>query len=98
MALSGGRETALIGPGRSEFDAQRYAEANGLAFFEPAFTVDDGRGPIWRFSCRALQPNGRCGRYETRPDLCRRFEPLQDGLCVHFGGTEAGDASVGLPQ
>lgn len=49
---------------------------------------------VW--SCTALLENGRCGIYEERPGLCRRYEPQQDGLCVHFGGAEAGDPSVGF--
>lgn len=41
-------------------------------------------------------PDGRCGDYENRPALCRSFEPQSEALCVHFNGSEAGDASVGL--
>lgn len=48
---------------------------------------------IWMFACRALTPTGRCGIYETRPAVCRTYEPASDGLCVHHGGSEAGDAS-----
>jgi Fe-S-cluster containining protein len=28
----------------------------------------------FRTRCRALQDDGRCGTYETRPDLCRDYE------------------------
>lgn len=34
------------------------------------------------YSCTKLLPNGRCGIYETRPQLCRLFVPGSDGLCV----------------
>lgn len=51
---------------------------------------------VWVWGCPKLLPNGRCGDYENRPGLCRSYQPLDDGLCVHFGGAEAGDPSVGL--
>lgn len=43
----------------------------------------------WR--CTKLLPNGRCGIYEDRPNLCRSFEPLTDQLCVHWNGAETGE-------
>lgn len=45
----------------------------------------------WFWSCSALLPSGRCGIYETRPDLCRRFEPASSPLCVHYQGAETGE-------
>lgn len=48
---------------------------------------------IWMFACRKLGPDGRCGIYASRPAICRTYEPASDGLCVHHGGSEAGDAS-----
>lgn len=48
------------------------------------------------FTCPRLLPNGRCGDYENRPDLCRRFEPGADPLCVHFQGAEGVDLVAGL--
>ncbi len=48
---------------------------------------------IWMFACRELGPDGRCGIYASRPAICRTYEPASDGLCVHHGGSEAGDAS-----
>lgn len=42
----------------------------------------------WSFNCKNLLPNGRCGDYENRPDLCRRFEPASGPLCVHYMGAE----------
>lgn len=44
-----------------------------------------------RYSCPALLPTGRCGIYDTRPLACRLYQPLDDGLCVHFGGAETGE-------
>ena len=38
----------------------------------------------WLFVCTALQPNGRCGVYETHPDLCKDFAPGGDPLCIHY--------------
>lgn len=47
-----------------------------------------------RWTCDALQPNGRCGIYDKRPDTCRVFEPASDSLCIHYepqeGSTEGG--------
>ena len=37
------------------------------------------------FSCTNLLPSGRCGNYENRPALCRRYQPQRDKLCVFFG-------------
>lgn len=47
---------------------------------------------LW--SCPVLLPNGRCGDYENRPNVCRSFEPASDLLCVHYGGAEAGADDV----
>lgn len=31
-------------------------------------------GKLWpRFTCRHLQPNGDCGAYEFRPQMCREY-------------------------
>jgi Fe-S-cluster containining protein len=49
----------------------------------PLWRTPDGR---WVFWCPALTREGRCGEYETRPGMCRTFEPGQDLLCV-FGTT-----------
>lgn len=46
------------------------------------------------YRCTKLLPNGRCGIYEDRPDLCRRYEPASDRLCVHYLGAESGDPTV----
>jgi Fe-S-cluster containining protein len=45
----------------------------------------------WVWTCPKLAEDGRCTIYNDRPDMCRNFEPLSDGLCVHFQGAEAGD-------
>jgi Fe-S-cluster containining protein len=38
----------------------------------------------WRFMCKALLPNGRCGMYENRPHPCREYKAGSDRLCVMF--------------
>lgn len=56
--------------------------------------VDEESGrtySAYNYNCTALLPNGRCGRYKTRPKLCRAYEAASDGLCVHFGGAETGE-------
>lgn len=49
--------------------------------FTPSRQQDGG---IWRFSCLALQHDGRCGIYEDRPGLCRSYVAGSDGLCAHY--------------
>jgi Fe-S-cluster containining protein len=53
-------------------------------------------GEFWRWRCTELTASGRCGIYEDRPRACRVFEPGSDALCVHYRGSEGGDASAGL--
>lgn len=36
----------------------------------------------WWYTCPLLDNEGRCSDYENRPDLCREYQPLEDGLCV----------------
>lgn len=40
----------------------------------------------WRWGCTNLGDNGRCLIYEDRPQLCRDYQPAQDGLCAEFKG------------
>jgi len=37
-----------------------------------------------RWACTRLTPEGRCGDYENRPNLCKAYEPLSDGLCAMY--------------
>ena len=41
----------------------------------------DGDG-YYRFTCTMLDARGRCSDYEHRPELCRIYQPAQDGLCA----------------
>ena len=76
---------------------ERLAQA-GLPF-EPLAPGLRHRSPegdpvlIWMFRCRSLGPDGRCGIYERRPAICRNYVERSDPLCVHYGGSEAGDPS-----
>jgi Fe-S-cluster containining protein len=70
--------------------AEHRALEVGLWMFRPAEQDDQGR---WRWWCTALQSDGRCSIYEDRPDLCRRYRPGQDGLCVHYWPDEEGEAA-----
>lgn len=94
LALTGGNllMADLIAADAPEESAQKWLDHHGFPMFRPARVF----GHAWRFDCTALGADGRCTIYEDRPDLCRRYEPEQDGLCVHFNGvTDAGDASAG---
>lgn len=58
---------------------------------------DAGRSySSWIWSCTALdKATGRCGRWETRPGLCARYEPASgDGLCVFSQPLENGEESA----
>ena len=37
-----------------------------------------------RFSCTQVTPEGRCGIYDARPQLCRDYEAGSDKLCVMY--------------
>jgi Fe-S-cluster containining protein len=47
--------------------------------FLPAEQDENGE---WRFACPLLGADGRCTDYERRPQICRNYEPGQDGLCA----------------
>jgi Fe-S-cluster containining protein len=82
--LSGGGPSASghrISDPMSFERAERMALEKGLWMFHPAHQQENG---TWQFSCSALDRNGRCSIYAERPDLCRRYRPGQDGLCVHY--------------
>jgi Fe-S-cluster containining protein len=36
----------------------------------------------WIWSCIYLQPDGRCGNYDGRPQMCRNFEPGVSQPCA----------------
>ena len=67
--------------------AEHLMIAAGLPFI-PSHQQANG---VWRYGCTQLQPNGRCGAYEERPQVCRDFKPGSDPLCVH-SWAEGGDS------
>lgn len=74
-----------------EEDALKYLEDKKLPFKilrKTATYHDEESGNdyyTYEYMCPVLLPNGRCGDYENRPDLCRNYEPKSDKLCVHYG-------------
>lgn len=41
----------------------------------------------WLFECSNLNKRtGRCKDYKNRPEMCKRFKPESDELCVHYTG------------
>jgi Fe-S-cluster containining protein len=45
------------------------------------------------FDCTLLGEDGRCTDYAHRPELCVRYEPGQDALCImHVPAADAGSA------
>ena len=38
----------------------------------------------WTFNCPKLGKDGRCTIYESRPEVCRNYEPKSTILCVEF--------------
>jgi Fe-S-cluster containining protein len=73
-------------------DAQKWVDERGLDFKATSINQkfhDDETGKVYvsvHYDCPNLTPDGRCGIYETRPNLCRIFVPGTDPLCV-FGRT-----------
>jgi len=49
------------------------------------FLLDGVKVDAWLFTCSALNAEGRCSIYETRPQLCRDFKAGSDPLCVYHG-------------
>lgn len=45
----------------------------------PLWRRPDGK---WLFWCPVLTTEGRCGDHANRPDLCRNYDAMTDGLCV----------------
>jgi Fe-S-cluster containining protein len=64
--------------------------------FKPA-RVDASRGKLGfaRYDCPKLLPNGLCGDYENRPDICRKYVPLENNLCVY---PKRGDQNMSKPE
>lgn len=74
-------------------DIQQALDTRNLPFVvnEKIATWTDENGKAYstyNYNCTKLLPNGRCGDYENRPELCRSYEPASDGLCVHYLGAE----------
>lgn len=63
--------------------------------------VDEASGDKFgtaMWACDALdKATGRCSIYADRPNLCREYQPLSDGLCALFEGTENGEESAWPP-
>jgi Fe-S-cluster containining protein len=89
FTLNNGRNS----PGFPERDwmarGTEYAARHGLPFIpletyvsEHPDQVDGYVGIRW--TCKNLTPEGRCGDYENRPNLCRIYEPGQDKLCAVY--------------
>lgn len=63
---------------------------------------DSGRRYVtYAYSCPELLPNGRCGIYENRPNVCRDYKPGTDALCVFSNAgvlREGVRREMGLPR
>jgi len=66
---------------RADFDHIRwYLMHEGIAVW-----VEDGDWYLEvRTQCRHLQPDNRCGIYETRPQVCRDYGLPEEGPCEYF--------------
>lgn len=58
-----------------QFKADAISDLSGDAF-------EDETRIRGRFNCTRLGDDGRCTVYAQRPQLCRSYQPLHDGLCV----------------
>ncbi|MEX3764487.1 YkgJ family cysteine cluster protein [Paraburkholderia phenoliruptrix] len=67
-------------------EATELLERHDMSFIRPVRPVLNIDECDWRtvvvFDCDRLDANGRCSKYEDRPQLCHDYEPGQDGLCV----------------
>jgi Fe-S-cluster containining protein len=77
-------------------EARQTIEKRGLPFeiVSRGYAVDAGNRPTgrhaWYLTCKMVLPDGLCGIYENRPEVCRDFIPGHDCLCVkHPGHAEA---------
>lgn len=57
---------------RKEFDNLRWYLMHGLGSIN-VFVEDDQWYLMIHEDCRHLLPDGRCGTYETRPQICRDY-------------------------
>jgi Fe-S-cluster containining protein len=61
-------------------------DAHNMPFFRPkrVYPLHEGQDRVQvLFSCDRIGPDGRCTRYDERPETCRVYEPGgKDGLCV----------------
>lgn len=60
-------------------------------------SADDGH---YAMGCPFLYPNRDhwlCSIYETRPGVCRAYEPGSSELCAQWTGSQAGDDSAKSP-
>jgi Fe-S-cluster containining protein len=76
----------LIFPERTDADWREFIDARGLdiTFFGDLIkgAVDMGNGKVRIYHrCRMLLDDGRCGIYETRPQICRDFDCSRRGDC-----------------
>lgn len=88
MHLTGGvslHDGVRLGKPMSHELAEKLTALNGLHTFFPTHQRPDGS---WEFACTALQPDGRCGIYEDRPELCKSYVAGSDPLCVHYFSAE----------
>lgn len=72
-------------------DVRWYLMHQGVTVF-----VEDGDWYVqFQTRCKNLQTDNRCGVYETRPAICREYEP---GECDYVGGTYGYDALFTHPE
>ena len=77
---------------QQDFDALVQRVAYNAMFVPREKTVADG---FLRFSCRNLTAEHRCGIYESRPEICRRYpEPEM----MNFGGGLLPGCGYSIPQ
>lgn len=78
-----------------EDDGLPFTPRNPKQFFTVDKLGDENHGRRYmtvEYNCPWLLPNGRCGSYENRPDVCRVFEPGSEPLCVHWRGAEGSES------
>lgn len=89
-----------LGPKRLEGtleEAQQYIDGRGFPFTALGFVtrstcpLDETRNLSEIVcTCPKLTPEGLCSIYESRPALCRNYQPGSDPLCIFKGTTGLG--------
>lgn len=75
-----------------EYELDIRLKVNKIQFLVPrrAPFYDTEHTLGFQFDCSLLDSNGRCSNYESRPQMCKDYQPQQDPLCCEYTRTLKG--------